>query len=204
MEENKHHWEKVYNTKSPSEVSWTQEVPQTSLDLILSCNVPKTAHIIDIGGGDSKLVDHLLEEGFTNITVLDISEQALIRAKQRLGAKAPLVKWVVQDITAFQPDRLYDIWHDRATFHFMTTDVQISQYLSAARQSIKTGGYAVISTFSTQGPEKCSGLSIKQYSEETLHHQLNDSFEKINCVTENHTTPFNTTQHFLFCLFKRI
>lgn len=203
MKENKQHWENVYNTKTPLEVSWTQDVPQTSLDFILSCNLPKTAGIIDIGGGDSKLAYFLLEAGFTNITVLDISAKALERAQQRLGEKARLVKWVVQDITTFQPDTSYDIWHDRATFHFLTAAEQVNRYLNIARQSINTGGFAVIGTFSTDGPEKCSGLPIKQYNENMLTDQLNNSFEKIKCITENHVTPFNTTQHFLFCSFKR-
>lgn len=203
MEENKQHWENVYHTKTPSEVSWTQDVPQTSLDFILSGNLSKTAGIIDIGGGDSKLADSLLEAGFTNITVLDISAKALERAQQRLGEKAHLVKWIVQDITTFQPATSYDIWHDRATFHFLTAPEQVNRYLNIARQSINTGGYAIIGTFSTDGPEKCSGLSIKQYNENTLTDQLNNGFEKIRCITENHVTPFNTTQHFLFCSFKR-
>lgn len=204
MEENKQHWENVYNTKTPSEVSWTQDVPQTSLDFILPGNFPKTAAIIDIGGGDSKLADFLLEAGFTNITVLDISAKALERAQQRLGEKAGLVKWIVQDITTFQPTTTYDIWHDRATFHFLTAPEQIDRYLHIARQNINAGGYVIIGTFSTDGPEKCSGLPIKQYDEDTLTARLSNGFEKIKCITENHVTPFNTTQNFLFCSFKRI
>lgn len=203
MEENKQHWENVYHTKKPSEVSWTQEVPQTSLDFILSGNFPETAAIIDIGGGDSHLAGFLLEAGFTNITVLDISAKALERAQQKLGEKARLVKWIVQDITTFQPDTSYDIWHDRATFHFLTAAAQVNQYLNIAREHIHTGGYTIIGTFSTAGPEKCSGLPIKQYDEDSLTNQLNNGFEKIKCITENHVTPFNTTQHFLFCSFKR-
>ncbi|MGF6849148.1 ubiquinone/menaquinone biosynthesis C-methylase UbiE [Chitinophaga sp. W3I9] len=203
MEENKAHWENVYHTKKPSEVSWTQDVPQTSLDFILSCNIPKTAGIIDIGGGDSKLAGFLLDAGFTNITVLDISARALERARQRLGEKADLVKWIVQDITTFQPDASYEVWHDRATFHFLTAAKQVDRYLNIARQSINAGGYAVIGTFSTNGPEKCSGLPIKQYNEGTLTDQLSNGFKKVKCITENHVTPFNTTQHFLFCSFRR-
>lgn len=203
MEENKAHWENVYHTKKPSEVSWTQDVPQTSLDFILSCNIPKTAGIIDIGGGDSKLAGFLLDAGFTNITVLDISARALERARQRLGEKADLVKWIVQDITTFQPDASYEVWHDRATFHFLTAAEQVDRYLNIARQSINAGGYAVIGTFSTNGPEKCSGLPIKQYNEDTLTDQLSNGFKKVKCITESHVTPFNTTQHFLFCSFRR-
>lgn len=203
MNSNKTHWEKVYTTKQPDEVSWTQEVPQISLDLIHALQLPKTAAIIDIGGGDSKLVDYLLDEKFEHITVLDISAQALDRAKARLGERASKVNWIVADITTFEPSTAFDLWHDRAAFHFLTDEAQISKYLATARKSVKNEGYAIIGTFSTNGPEKCSGLPIKQYDESSLSAQLNNGFEKINAVTENHITPFNTTQHFLFCSFKR-
>ncbi len=200
MTERKEHWETVYSTKQPHEVSWTQKVPKTSLDFIHSFNVPKTAKIIDIGGGDSKLVDFLLAEGYENITVLDISEQALERVKQRLGEKSKQVKWVASDITEFHPDTTYDVWHDRATFHFLTTPDQIKQYLTIARKAVKN--YLAIGTFSYNGPKKCSGLDIKQYDEVHLQSELSNGFEKIRCITEDHVTPFNTTQNFLFCSFK--
>jgi ubiquinone/menaquinone biosynthesis C-methylase UbiE len=203
MENQKNHWEKIYSTKQPNEVSWTQEVPKTSLDFIHNANLSKSASIIDIGGGDSKLVDYLLAEGFENITVLDISEQALERAKQRLGDKAQKVNWIATNIMEFEPPNAYDLWHDRAAFHFLTTEPQIVKYLSTARKAVKENGVVTIGTFSTDGPKKCSGLDIKQYSEETLTSELQNGFEKIKCVTEDHTTPFNTTQNFLFCSFKR-
>lgn len=199
--ERKNHWETVYSTKQSNEVSWTQEVPKTSLDFIHSFNVPKTASVIDIGGGDSHLVDFLLDEGFEDITVLDISETALKRAKERLGAKADKIKWVVSDITKFQPTQSYDVWHDRATFHFLTTTTQIANYLDIARNTVKR--YLTIGTFSENGPKKCSGLDIKQYSEEELQAQLTNGFKKIRCITEDHVTPFNTTQNFLFCSFRK-
>lgn len=197
----KDHWDKVYTTKQPNEVSWTQEVPQTSLDFIHSFNVPKTARIIDIGGGDSKLVDYLLDEGYEDITVLDILEAALLRAKERLGDKSAKVNWIVADITEFQPDSTYDVWHDRATFHFLTTREQIQTYVSTASRAVN--GYMAIGTFSENGPKKCSGLDIKQYKEEELQKELAIGFGKIRCITEDHVTPFNTTQNFLFCSFKR-
>lgn len=197
----KKHWETVYRTKQPNEVSWTQEKPQTSLDFIHSFNLPRTARIIDIGGGDSKLVDFLLEEGFNDITVLDISEAALNRAKVRLGDRADMVKWVVSDIADFQPEITYDVWHDRATFHFLTLSSQIAKYLTIAERAVN--GYITIGTFSENGPQKCSGLNIKQYSETELQHQLARGFQKIRCITEDHLTPFNTMQNFLFCSFKR-
>ncbi|QEK99477.1 class I SAM-dependent methyltransferase [Olivibacter sp. LS-1] len=197
----KQHWETIYETKSPEQVSWTQEVPKTSLDFIHSFGVDKTARIIDIGGGDSKLVDHLLDNGCENITVLDISAKALDRAKARLGNKAEKVNWIVSDITEFEPETAFDIWHDRATFHFLTTKEQVAKYLDIARQSVS--GYMTIGTFSTNGPTKCSGLDIQQYDEQTLTAELENGFDKLKCITEDHTTPFNTKQNFLFCSFKR-
>jgi 2-polyprenyl-3-methyl-5-hydroxy-6-metoxy-1,4-benzoquinol methylase len=203
-ETRKEHWERIYSTKQPHEVSWTQENPITSLDFIHSFNLPKDASIIDIGGGESSLVDYLLAEGYKDITVLDISEQALKRAKHRLGEDAGKVKWIVADITDLKSDKVYDLWHDRATFHFMTTVEQISNYLAEARQYIKETGFLTIGTFSEAGPKKCSGLEIKQYSEESLQEQLKDGFQKIKCITEDHRTPFDTLQNFLFCSFRRL
>lgn len=197
----KKHWETVYETKSPDQVSWTQEVPKTSLDFIHSFGMDKTARIIDIGGGDSKLVDYLLDNGYENVTVLDISAKALDRARNRLGDRAEKVNWVISDITEFKPEATFDIWHDRATFHFLTTKEQVSKYLDIARQGVN--GYMTIGTFSTNGPTKCSGLDIQQYDEQTLTAELKNGFDKLKCITEDHTTPFNTTQNFLFCSFKR-
>ena len=204
MKKEKNHWEKIYRTKQPTEVSWTQSVPSTSLDFIHSFQLPRTVRIIDVGGGDSHLVDFLLDEQFEHITVLDISRAALEKAKQRLGPRADKVTWIEQDITEFTPDAPFDCWHDRAAFHFLTTEAEISTYLSIARQSVTPNGYTVIGTFSENGPEKCSGLPIRQYSEDALTRQLNKGFQKIRCITEDHTTPFHTTQNFLFCSFKRL
>ena len=186
----KQHWENVYATKEPHQVSWTQETPQTSIDFIQSFGLDKTARIIDIGGGDSKLVDHLLELGYTNISVLDISEKALEKAKQRLGENAKKVTWIVSDVTDFEPTQHYDIWHDRAAFHFLRTKDEIQKYLVILRKFVK--GYVVIGTFSDQGPLKCSGLEITQYSESTMAERLSDGFEKLTCINLEHTTPFET------------
>jgi 2-polyprenyl-3-methyl-5-hydroxy-6-metoxy-1,4-benzoquinol methylase len=199
--ENKNHWETVYETKNPDQVSWTQDVPTTSLDFIHSFKLPKTAKIIDIGGGDSKLVDFLVNEGFENVTVLDISAKALDKAKKRLGENAKKINWVVSDITDFEPNTTFDVWHDRATFHFLTTTEQVAKYMETARKSVN--GFLTIGTFSENGPTKCSGLTIKQYTEDSLTTELKNGFEKIRCLTEDHTTPFQTTQNFLFCSFKR-
>ncbi len=204
METDKEHWERIYTTKHHNEVSWWQENPVISLDFIHSFNLHKSAKIIDIGGGDSKLVDCLLEEGYENITVLDISDRALQRAKLRLGDKAKKVNWIVSDVTEYRSYVDYDLWHDRAAFHFLITEEQIRKYLSAAMGSIKDNGYLTIGTFSEEGPLKCSGLDVKKYSEKELLSQLKDGFKKIRCIKEDHITPFNTTQNFLFCSFKKI
>lgn len=199
--ENKNHWENVYETKNPDQVSWTQEKPNTSLELIRSFGLGKEAKIIDIGGGDSNLVDYLIEEGYENITVLDISAKALEKAKERLGSSASKIKWIATDITAFEPIETYDIWHDRAAFHFLTTSEQVSKYISIAEKNIT--GFMVLGTFSKKGATKCSGLDIQQYDEISLSEKFETGFEKINCITEDHITPFGTTQNFVFCSFKK-
>ena len=199
---NKTHWENIYDTKLPNEVSWTQEKPETSLQLIANCKLPKTAKIIDIGGGDSNLVDHLLEQGFENITVLDISEKAIERAKLRLGKASQKVKWIVSDITEFHPNESYDVWHDRATFHFLTETEQIEKYKKLIQ------GYAnnqlIMATFSNNGPLKCSGLEIKQYAIEDLVNLFCNEFKIIDSFYQDHQTPFYTMQNFVFCSFKKL
>ena len=198
----KKHWESVYETKQPNEVSWTQENPKTSLDFIRATNLSKTAKIIDIGGGDSKLVDFLVDAGDENLTVLDISEKALERAKKRLGKNAEKISWIVSDITEFKPKTDYDIWHDRATFHFLTTPEQVEKYVQIVEKRVAS--FLIIGTFSEKGPKKCSGLDIKQYSENELENQFSDRFKKLKCITEDHVTPFETTQNFTFCVFEKI
>lgn len=199
--ETKNHWEKVYMTKDPHERSWTQEVPATSLEFFNQLDLPKEARIIDIGGGDSRFAECLLEQGYQNITVLDISSGALEKAKTRLGSKARKIKWLVCDVLDFKPEYPYDLWHDRATFHFLTTDMEIKTYIDIACQSIR--GYLIMASFSNQGPEKCSGLDVRRYSESLLQEELSRGFEKIRCITEDHVTPFNSQQNFLFCSFRK-
>lgn len=201
MESRKKHWENIYASKQQHEVSWTQELPKTSLEFIHDFRLQKSASIIDIGGGDSRLVDYLIEEGFENLTVLDISEKAIEKSRQRLGSKAANVNWIVSDVTEFLPHASYDCWHDRAAFHFLTDSRDIDAYLSTARKSVS--GYLVIGTFSDKGPKKCSMLDVHQYSADELQLQLQNGFEKIKCITEDHITPFQTTQNFLFCSFRR-
>lgn len=202
MSTTKDHWEKVYETKKPGEVSWTQDVPQTSLNFIHALNLPKSASIIDVGGGDSRLVDYLLNEGFQNITVLDISAKALDKAKERLKDDAQKVKWIVSDVTSFKPERVYDVWHDRATFHFLTMKQQIETYIGVVKEHVSK--YLIIATFSSFGPEQCSGLPVSRYSKSELISKFENEFEKMRCMTEDHVTPFNTTQNFLFCCFKKL
>ncbi|MDM1040813.1 MULTISPECIES: class I SAM-dependent methyltransferase [Empedobacter] len=197
----KSHWEHIYDVKTPGEVSWTQEKPETSLNFIHSFGTDKTAKIIDIGGGDSKLVDFLLEEGYENISVLDISANALERAKNRLGNKAEKVTWIVADITEFEPTEQYDIWHDRAVFHFLTEENDIKKYQDLVAKAVKEK--MVIGTFSTNGPLKCSGLEIKQNDETSLTSNFEANFEKIECFTIDHKTPFDTIQNFIFCSFNK-
>jgi len=200
----KSQWEKIYATKSQDEVSWYQPTPRVSLDFINELNIPKDAAIIDVGGGDGYLVDNLLAAGFTDITVLDISEEAINRTKQRLGKEAEKINWVVSDITELVTNKKFDCWHDRAAFHFLTSEEQVEKYLDVAQKHISKNGRMIIGTFSTSGPEKCTGLPIKQYSEQTLSALLKNWFQKIKCITTDHITPFNTIQNFLFCSFKKI
>ncbi|MCF6240524.1 MAG: class I SAM-dependent methyltransferase [Bacteroidales bacterium] len=203
METNpKYYWEKVYETKTPDQVGWTQTVPKTSLNFIKSFKLSKKSKIIDIGGGDSKLVDFLLNEGFENITILDISEKALERAKLRLGKKAKKVNWIVSNVLDFVPDTSYDLWHDRAAFHFLTEQFQIAKYLNIAQKSIQN--YLVLATFSEKGPKKCSGLTVQRYSENLITEKLKNNFSKIRCIKENHITPSKSTQNYLFCSFKKV
>ncbi|MGH2554000.1 MAG: class I SAM-dependent methyltransferase [Chitinophagaceae bacterium] len=199
----KSHWEKVYTTKQINEVSWYQPTPRVSLGFINELGIPKDAAIIDVGGGDCFLVDHLLTGGYTNISVLDISEAAITRAKERLGEKARLVKWIACDINDFIPETKYDFWHDRAAFHFLTAEEEIKKYLATANNALSKNGKIVIGTFSEDGPSKCSGLPVKQYSEKTLPGLLKKWFQKIRCISIDHITPINTIQNFLFCSFKK-
>ncbi|MGM0636486.1 MAG: class I SAM-dependent methyltransferase [Bacteroidota bacterium] len=199
----KKHWENIYETKELEDVSWFQPTPETSLSFFKQFNVPKTAKIIDIGGGDSFLVDHLIDLGYENISVLDISAAAIERAKQRLGKKAKRVSWIVADAATFKPTEKYDFWHDRAAFHFLTDEKEISTYIKTAEQNINSSGILVIGTFSEQGPKKCSGIEIKQYSETTMSNRFKKFFKKIECIKVDHKTPFDTVQNFIFCSFKK-
>lgn len=199
----KEHWENVYKVKQLHEVSWYQPKPETSLYFIEKARLSKNAKIIDVGGGDSFLVDNLLDLGYTDLTVVDISENALERARKRLGTRADSVKWIAADVLEMELDGTYDLWHDRAVFHFVTNNSDIESYVSRMERYIQKDGILVLGTFSENGPLKCSGIDIKQYTETSLDEVTGDSFEKTECLTTDHPTPFGTQQNFVFCSFRK-
>jgi SAM-dependent methyltransferase len=199
----KSHWETVYTTKGENEVSWFQENPAPSLELIDLARPTSESAIVDIGGGASRLVDSLLDRGFNRVTVLDISEAALAAARTRLGDRASQVQWIVADVTKWHPARTFDLWHDRAAFHFLTDTADRSAYVTCMQQAIKPGGHAIIGTFATDGPEKCSGLPVNRYDEASLARELGEGFELTESRRHDHSTPWNSSQRFLFCVFRR-
>lgn len=200
---NQHHWNTVYQSKPTDAVSWYEAYPQRSVDTICAFGLPTNARIVDVGGGDSRLVDALLDLGFTNLTVLDISANALERTKMRLGDRAAMVQWVITDVTDYQPTLPVDVWHDRAAFHFMTTADAVARYLDAAGSGIRPGGYLTVGTFSTNGPTQCSGLPVRQYSPDALAGQFSGHFTKLYCDEADHHTPTGAVQSFTFCQFER-
>ncbi len=200
---NPNYWDNVYKNKSQEDLSWHQKVPTQSLTLIAELDLFAHDKIIDIGGGESRLVDHLIDAEFKNITILDISSVALEKLKTRLGEKAKNLKFITSDIIQFVPQEKYKLWHDRATFHFLTTKEDIEAYLKIASTAISPDGFLIVSTFSKTGPEKCSGLSISQYSEAELKQQFEKYFTNIRCFETEHHTPTGRTQNFIYCGFKR-
>lgn len=202
--EHKQHWEQVFKTKAPDSVSWFQTHANQSLEFIHQTKLGKDAAIIDIGAGASQLVDALLAEHYTNITVTDLSSTALALSKQRLGAKANTVHWIECDITQVDfPKHQFDIWHDRAMFHFLTHSTDRHAYIEKLMHAIRPGGHVIIATFAKNGPLQCSGLPTMQYDPDTLHAELGSSFSLIACKKETHHTPFGTTQEFIYCHFRK-
>ena len=194
------HWEKIYTTKAPNQVSWYRPHLETSLAFIKSAIGDRMASIIDVGGGESTLIDDLLEQRFQNITVLDVSQAAIDVHKARLGEKARGVKWIVADITQVELEpRAYDVWHDRAVFHFLTAQEQRTAYVRQVARSVKSGGYVIVSTFGPGGPTKCSGLDVVRYDADSLHDEFGARFRLVESSMEVHQTPFGTTQQFLYC-----
>ncbi|MDD2880987.1 MAG: class I SAM-dependent methyltransferase [Rhodoferax sp.] len=200
MQNPKEHWEKVYQTKQPDAVSWFQEHATRSLELIRSVGTSLNANVIDVGGGASTLVDDLLRNGFENVSVLDLSASALEVARKRLGTEGSGVTWIAGDIcTVNLPDHAYDIWHDRAVFHFLTDPADRASYVQQVMKSVKPGGHVIVATFAPDGPEQCSGLPVARYAPGELHQEFGPSFELLEHMSEEHKTPWGSVQHFVYC-----
>jgi SAM-dependent methyltransferase len=197
------HWDIVYTTKGENELSWFQENPESSLDLIDLARPTPDCAIVDIGGGASRLVDSLVGRGFSHVAVLDISEAALKAARARLGDRAGLVEWIVTDVIDWHPRQGFDIWHDRAAFHFLTDPADRSAYVACIKQAIRPGGHVIIGTFAIDGPEKCSGLPVNRYDAAGLANELGDGFELIESRRHDHSTPWKSAQRFQFSIFRR-
>ena len=198
------HWQEVYHKKNENEVSWFQKSPKLSLDFISSLNLNLDSHIIDVGAGESSLVDNLLNLGYTNVSVLDISLKSIEKTKKRLGLKSKLVNWIVSDINDFKPKHKYDLWHDRAAFHFLKDSLEIKNYIKLLKNSLNIDADLIMATFSENGPLKCSGLEVSRYSKNSISNLLKNDFKLIKSEISIHKTPFNTTQEFLFTKFKKI
>ena len=199
----KSHWEEIYDTKSPTEVSWYQTRPSLSLQLIKSTGIEKEQGIIDVGGGASLLVGCLLDEGYEDLSVLDISERSLEVSKARLGDRKDDVQWFIEDVRVFQRDERFHLWHDRAVFHFLTDEEDQRKYIDNLKRSLVSGGYGVIATFAIDGPTRCSGLDVIRYNGETICSKLGPSFEQIGEYNESHFTPGGNEQKFTYFFFKR-
>jgi trans-aconitate methyltransferase len=198
------HWQKVYKDKGEKQVSWFQEKPAISLELIDGVGAKPNSAIIDIGGGASRLVDVLVSEGYRDLTVLDLSDDAIAIARSRLAERAALVKWIVADVTEWEPSRHYDLWHDRAAFHFLTEAADRAAYFDRLMRVIRPGGHVIIATFAIDGPERCSGLPVIRYDATLLSAALGRAFALIGTRRHDHTTPTGGVQQFLFGVFKRV
>ena len=201
--ERRKHWEGVYTSKASTAVSWYQEIPDRSLELIDAAGVSLNDAIIDVGGGASTLVDHLLDAGYGDLTVLDLAETALDQSRERLGERADSVNWIVSEIVNFEPQRVYGLWHDRAVLHFLTDATDRERYVDVLRRALAPGGYAVIATFGPAGPLKCSGLEIRRYTVRMLEELLGAEFELQSHELANHRTPMGATQQFLYSCWTR-
>ncbi len=203
--ENKNHWEQIYNAKATDAVSWYQEHAGRSIELILSTGVPRSASIIDVGSGASRLIDDLVGQGFSNITALDLSSVALSATRARLGEKANNIHWIQADITQVSlPQQAFDVWHDRAVFHFLTEPHQRRAYVNAVLNALKPGGHLIVATFAEDGPTKCSGLPVQRYAPHELHAEFGTPFEIIRIEREAHTTPSGAEQKFIYCYCRKI
>lgn len=201
----KAHWENIYSTKRETEVSWYREHLKNSLQMILQTGIGRESAIIDVGGGSSTLVDDLLENSFTDISVLDISAAAIEKSKARLGKKVGKIEWIEADITQVSlPENHYDVWHDRAVFHFLTSAEDRRKYVELVMRSLKVGGHIIVASFGLNGPAKCSGLDVLRYSPETMRNEFGNKFKLMSSFNENHQTPFGTTQEFIYCYCRKL
>ena len=201
----KNHWETVYQTKSDQQVSWYREHLDHSLQMILNTNVGKEAAIIDVGGGSSTLADDLLDNGFADVSVLDISAAAMKKSRERLAKRAEQIEWIEADITDVSlPENYYDVWHDRAVFHFLTDAEDRKKYVDLVMRSLKIGGHIIVASFGENGPLKCSGLDVVRYNPQTMHDEFGDEFKLVNSLSENHETPFGSTQEFIYCYCRKL
>lgn len=201
----KAHWERVYTEKNADSVSWYQEHAASSLDLIHRTGAKPSAAIIDVGGGASTLVDDLLQGGFSDITVLDLSVAALQVAQSRLGARANAIKWLEADITRVElPMHRFDLWHDRAVFHFLTDSADRERYLQAVERAVKPGGFVIVGTFAEDGPDLCSGLPVQRYTAQDLHGTFGAQYELLGQAKEDHRTTFGTVQKFIYCYCRKL
>jgi SAM-dependent methyltransferase len=202
-DERRAHWDHVYATRNPDELAWHQARPALSLELIERAGMGNEARIVDLGGGASRLVDALVDDGFQRVTVLDISPEALGRVKERLGDRARLVTWVAADITRWKPPSAFDIWHDRAVFHFLVEAEDRRAYRATLAAALPVGGQVIIGTFASDGPERCSGLPVARYEPDTLAAELGPDFRLVESTHEDHLTPSGKSQRFQFSRFER-
>ena len=201
----KNHWETVYQTKSDSQVSWFSEHLDNSLRMILQTGVGRESAVIDVGGDTSTVADDLLENGFADVSVLDISAKALEKSKDRLRKKAALIEWIEADITeAALPENYYDVWHDRAVFHFLTEREDRRKYVELVMRSLKVGGHIIVASFGLNGPAKCSGLDVVRYSPDAMRDEFGGDFKLVKSLSETHRTPFGTTQEFVYCYCRKL
>lgn len=198
------HWRQVHDSKAEDQISWFQSKPETSLRLIQNAGLSTTARLIDVGGGASRLVDNLLDLGYSQLAVLDITEGGMAKAKDRLGARAEEVQWIVSDVTQLQSDTQWDLWHDRAVFHFLVDADDRTRYRRVLESAVVPGGLVVIGTFGPDGPEKCSGLPVRRYSTEALAAELGSAFVIRESVIEDHRTPSGANQQFIYARFERV
>lgn len=199
------HWEHIYETKAPTQVSWYQEHADLSLQFIRRTGIHPKGQVIDVGGGASTLVDDLIAAGFQHVTVLDISAASLLLARQRLGASAAAVTWIEADITQVAlPGPAYDVWHDRAVFHFLTQPADRQRYVNTVRHAVRKGGHVIVATFAPDGPDRCSGLEVVRYSPTSLHAEFGEDFAIVDHARQTHPTPFGTEQRFIYCLCRRL